>query len=228
MEKSQENQMNQSDLQQNEETEKSPQEILCDLYNSINEQTQRLNTAIEKEVTYTRFLQSEIDRKKYHMEYLELKKTLAEDRAQLNTTLEKINNTLQLRLNDIDNREKSANEDFDGRIQNIEKQVNDFLQIETTIEKLLNQFRTDMTKASTNEFKILKNEYKEECIKNTNSVEDIKNAVLGFLKSCQKQNETLIRKVPSARHRYDWKDFVIAGLSLVWLLGMIFEHCIVR
>ena len=87
-------------------------ESMVEFYNSFNATAKKLEENLNKEFNYTRFLQSEIDKKKYHLDYLALKKNLAEDRAQMNGIMEKINETLDLRLKDIDNRERSSNESF--------------------------------------------------------------------------------------------------------------------
>ena len=64
----------------------------------------------------------------------------------MNGIMEKINETLDLRLKDIDNRERSSNESFDSKLQAMDKKVEDFVNIETRIEENLKGFRTDMTK----------------------------------------------------------------------------------
>lgn len=199
-------------------------ESMVEFYNSFNSTAKKLDENLNKEFNYTRFLQSEIDKKKYHLDYLALKKNLAEDRAQLIGVMEKINETLDLRLKDIDNREKLANEAFDSKIQTLEKMVESFVQTETRIAENLKSFRTDMTKASENEYKILQTKCRDAIVESTKQVEEIKAMVVKFLKSCEKHNDDLIKKVPAAKFKFDWKDFVIAGLSIVWLVGMILQH----
>ena len=153
-----------------------------------------------------------------------MKKNLAEDRAQMNGIMEKINETLDLRLKDIDNRERSSNESFDSKLQAMDKKVEDFVNIETRIEENLKGFRLDMTKASENEYKILSGKCRESIAENTKKVDEIKFAVISFLKSCEKQNEQLIKKVPAAKFKFEWKDYAIVGLSLVWLVGMAVQY----
>jgi len=198
-------------------------ESMVDFYNSFTSTAKKLDENLNKEFNYTRYLQSEIDRKKYHLDYLALKKNLAEDRAQLNGTMEKINETLDLRLKDIDNREKTANEAFDSKLQILEKKVEEFIQTETRMDESLKSFRTDMTKASENEYKILSGKCRESIVENAKKVEEIKVAVISFLKSCEKQNEALIKKVPAAKFKFEWKDYVIVGLSTVWMISMIVQ-----
>lgn len=199
-------------------------ESMVEFYNSFNATAKKLEENLNKEFNYTRFLQSEIDKKKYHLDYLALKKNLAEDRAQMNGIMEKINETLDLRLKDIDNRERSSNESFDSKLQTMDKKVEDFVNIETRIEENLKGFRTDMTKASENEYKILAGKCRESIVENTKKVDEIKSAVISFLKSCEKQNEQLIKKVPAAKFKFEWRDYAIVGLAFVWFVGMIVQN----
>ncbi|MCR4822595.1 MAG: hypothetical protein K5873_06955 [Treponema sp.] len=203
------------------EDSKAMYETMVGLYNSFSATSKRLEEGLNKEFNYTRMLESEIDKKKYHLDYLALKKNLLDDRVQLNEIMEKIRETLDLRLKDVDNREKTANETMDAKIQNIEKQVQDFVQTEDRMDECLKKFRIDMTKASENEYKILERKCRESITSNTQKVEEIKAAVISFLKSCEKQNEALIKKVPSARLRYDWKDFSIIGFSAIAFICLI-------
>lgn len=52
-------------------------ESMVEFYNSFNATAKKLEENLNKEFNYTRFLQSEIDKKKYHLDYLALKKNLA-------------------------------------------------------------------------------------------------------------------------------------------------------
>lgn len=198
-------------------------ESMVDFYNSFSTTAKQLTENLNKEVFYTRYLESEIDKKKHHLDYLTLKKTLVEDKAQLNSILEKINETLDFRLKDLDNRERAADEATESKLHLMESNIEEFISTEKRIDESLKCFRTDMTKASENEYKILQQKCRESIAENTKNVEEIKTAVISFLKSCEKHNENLIKKVPSVKFKFEWKDFAVMALSFVWFTGMIIQ-----
>ena len=92
-----------------------------------------------------------------------------------------------IRLKDIDNREKLANEAFDSKIQSLEKMVESFVQTETRIAENLKSFRTDMTKASENEYKILQTKCRDAIVESTKQVEEIKAMVVEVIEDFEIQ-----------------------------------------
>jgi len=80
-----------------------------------------------------------------------------------------------------------------------------------------------MTKASNNEFNIFQTQCKESLAAANSEFSTVKKNVIAFLKSCEKQNGELIRKIPEQKHRFSWKDTLIYVMAFLCIVGMVVQ-----
>ena len=99
----------------------------------------------------------------------------------------------------------------------------EFVSLDDKITASLEAYRKDMTKASKNEYNILQAQCRESIEGNNENLEVIKKNVLSFLKSCEKQNGELIRKIPEQKHRFSWKDTLIYVMAFLCIVGMVLQ-----
>ena len=56
-----------------------------------------------------------------------------------------------------------------------------------------------------------------------NRVEEIKDSVLSFLKTCNEQKLELIKKIPEQKRKFSWLDVVVYAMCGVCIIGMVVQ-----
>lgn len=182
-------------------------------YAGFSAKTDEVINHLNKEVLYTRSLESQIAQKKSEFESLELKKALEDDRAKFSLSLDQMEKDLKEGLQRIDNFTNQSFEGIKSQITSFDSRIDELNKIDDTITNCIEKYRKDMTDSSTREFQILK----ESKIK----IEALTKEVIDFLKSCQKQNQELIKKIPKQSNKVCLKDVLIYILTGTSFIGMI-------
>ena len=201
-------------------------EDMVNFYNSFDAKAKSLTDKLDREVEYTRYIETQISSKSIEKECLMLKKALVEERALMGVKFDGIKSDLDEKMRQSENLTKSELEKFSNNIEEIAKRVGELTSIDDKITSAIETFRKDMTKASDNEFKILTTKCTESVNSSTEKVESIKKNVLSFLKSCEKQNGELIKKIPEQKRRFNWKDALIYVMSGLCIICLIVQVCL--
>ena len=198
-------------------------EDMVNFYNSFDSKTKTLTEKLEKEVEYTRFIETQITSKSMEKECLMLKKALVEERALMGLKFDEMKASFDEKMRQIESETKLAQERQGENLAEISKQVKAFSDIDSKITEKLDTFRKDMTKASTNEYNILQAQCKESLSAANGEFDSIKKNVISFLKNCEKQNDSLIRKIPEQKRTFCWKDAVIYAMSALCITVMVVQ-----
>ena len=152
---------------------------------------------------------------------MELKKALEDDRAKFSLSLDQMEKDLKEGLQRIDNFTNQSFETIKSEIASFDSRIDELKKIDDTITKCIEKYRKDMTDSSTREFQILKGE-SENILKEAKiKIEALTKEVIDFLKSCQKQNQELIKKIPNQSNKVCLKDVLIYILTGTSFIGMI-------
>lgn len=198
-------------------------EDMASFYNSFDSKVKALIEKLDKEVQYTRYIETQISSKSIEKECLMLKKALVEERALMGVKFDGILSSFDEKMRQIESVLKHGLEEQAAKLSDISKRVGELTSIDDKITGNLESYRKEMTKASTNEYNILQKQCREIVAENSAKVEAVKKNVLSFLKSCEKQNDDLIRKIPEQKRRFSWKDAVIYVMSGLCILGLIVQ-----
>ena len=190
-------------------------------YAGFSAKTDEVINHLNKEVLYTRSLESQIAQKKSEFESLELKKALEDDRAKFSLSLDQMEKDLKEGLQRIDNFTNQSFEGIKSQITSFDSRIDEMNKIDDTITKCIEKYRKDMTDSSTREFQILKGESENLLKESKIKIEALTKEVIDFLKSCQKQNQELIKKIPKQTNKVCLKDVLIYILTGTSFIGMI-------
>lgn len=209
-------------LEKNVYTEKSKAmyEDIVSFYGNFDSQMKEVIKKLNDEADYTKLLDTQLSKKTVEMECITLKKNLIEERAKLGLKFDEMQEILNGKLIEYDEKEKQMQKAIQDLNDNIDQKLKDFKSVDAKIIDNLEKFRTDMTKASNNEYGILQKKSVETIEDAKSKLEAIKISVVSFLKKCEEQNEALIEKVPEQKRKRDWKDYVIYVLSGLCVLSM--------
>ena len=190
-------------------------------YAGFSAKTDEVINHLNKEVLYTRSLESQIAQKKSEFESLELKKALEDDRAKFSLSLDQMEKDLKEGLQRIDNFTNQSFEGIKSQITSFDSRIDELNKIDDTITNCIEKYRKDMTDSSTREFQILKGESENLLKESKIKIEALTKEVIDFLKSCQKQNQELIKKIPKQSNKVCLKDVLIYILTGTSFIGMI-------
>lgn len=192
-------------------------------YAGFSAKTDEVINHLNKEVLYTRSLESKIAQKKSEFESLELKKALDDDRAKFSLSLDQMEKDLKEGLQRIDNFTNQSFETIKSQIASFDSRIDELKKIDDTITKCIEKYRKDMTDSSTREFQILKGESENLLKESKIKIEALTKEVIDFLKSCQKKNQELIKKIPKQSNKVCLKDVLIYILTGTSFIGMIIQ-----
>lgn len=170
---------------------------------------------------FGKYLESQIAQKKSEFESLELKKALEDDRAKFSLSLDQMEKDLKEGLQRIDNFTNQSFEGIKSQITSFDSRIDELNKIDDTITNCIEKYRKDMTDSSTREFQILKGESENLLKESKIKIEALTKEVIDFLKSCQKQNQELIKKIPKQSNKVCLKDVLIYILTGTSFIGMI-------
>lgn len=198
-------------------------EDMVSFYNSFGAKTRELADKLDKEVSYTRYIETQISSKSIEKECLMLKKALVEERALMGVKFDEIKSAFDEKMRQLEAESKTVQEKQNSLVQDIVKQIKKFTDIDSKLTETLEQFRKDMTKGSENEYKIVQTRCKESLNAANSEFDSVKKSIIAFLKSCEKQNNTLISKIPEQKRKFSWKDAVIYAMSALCITGMVVQ-----
>lgn len=186
------------------------------LYNALNQKYHEVLEKLNKEVNYRDKLSAEVAQRKAENDSIELKIALDKTHANIDASVETVKNELTSGLKKIQDREESISKELNSKLKEI-KAVN------SIIEENLSKFRKDMTDTSDREFTSLKTRGSAYLNENNKMIEELKTHSIDFLTQCQKQNETIIGKIPEQKVRFNKKDIIIYVISFLCAVSLIIQ-----
>ena len=109
-------------------------------YAGFSAKTDEVINHLNKEVLYTRSLESQIAQKKSEFESLELKKALEDDRAKFSLSLDQMEKDLKEGLQRIDNFTNQSFETIKSQIASFDTRIDELKKIDDTITKCIEDF----------------------------------------------------------------------------------------
>ncbi len=176
-------------------------------FNSLTKKFEEFNEKITHEIDYNRELELKIQNNEYKGQIYLLERELNEERASITKTIDEINKTVKdtmLTLNDKCRELKSA---------------------DILIEESIMKFRGDSLSASENEYKALKLQCEKMLqIFTENSqktLETVKKTSIDFITQCEKENKSLIGKVPVVKGKLTAENWIVIVFGCIGIATLI-------
>jgi len=185
-------------------------------YNSLSEKTSEVLSRLDKEVKFRDNLQAQLDLKKSELECIELKQALEGYHAKFDQEVSSIKKSITEGIEKLNKQETTFIEAVSNKIREIEP-------VNIKFEEYIVKFQETMREASSTELIAFEEKCKKSLQKCNDSLNQIKNESINFLTQCQKQNETLINKIPVQKEEFSKKDLVIYILCGCNVIGIIVQ-----
>lgn len=176
-------------------------------FNLLAKKFEEFNEKFSHEIDYNRELELKIQNNEYKGQIYLLERELNEERATITRTLDEINKLVKdnlLTLSDKCRELKSA---------------------DNLIEESITKFRGDAIAASENEYKSLKTQ-SEKMLKTftdnaQKTLETVKKTSLDFITQCEKENKSLIGKVPVVKGKLTAENWIVIVFSCIGLASLL-------
>ena len=176
-------------------------------FNLITKRFEEFNEKLTHEIDYNRELELKIQNNEYKGQIYLLERELNEERAAITKTLDEINKVVKenlLTLSDKCRELKSA---------------------DNLIEESINKFRGDAISASENEFKALKMQC-EKMLKTftenaEKTLETVKKTSIDFITQCEKENKSLIGKVPVVKGKLTAENWIVIVFGCTGIASLL-------
>ena len=183
------------------------QSEITSYFNLITKKFEEFNEKLTHEIDYNRELELKIQNNEYKGQIYLLERELNEERAAITKTLDEINKVVKenlLTLSDKCRELKSA---------------------DTLIEESINKFRGDAISASENEFKALKMQC-EKMLKTftenaEKTLETVKKTSIDFITQCEKENKSLIGKVPVVKGKLTAENWIVIVFGCIGIATLL-------
>ncbi len=177
------------------------------LFNSLIKQIENQTETFKKEIDYNKQLEIQIQNKEYQGQIFILDRALNEERAKISKTLIEITDTVKETMIVVSEKCKEL------------KLANNI------IEENIMKFRSDSMAATENEYKALKNQC-ESLLKTftenaKTTLETVKKTSIDFITQCEKENKSLIGKVPSVKGKLTTESWIVIIFGCLGLANII-------
>lgn len=176
-------------------------------FNLITKKFEEFNEKFTHEIDYNRELELKIQNNEYKGQIYLLERELNEERATITKTLDEINKLIKdnlLTLSDKCRELKSA---------------------DNLIEESIMKFRGDAIAASENEYKTLKMQCEKMLKAFTDNaqktLETLKKTSLDFITQCEKENKSLIGKVPVVKGKLTTENWIVIVFGCIGLASLL-------
>lgn len=176
-------------------------------FNLITKKFEEFNEKFTHEIDYNRELELKIQNNEYKGQIYLIERELNEERATITKTLDEINKVVKenlLTLSDKCRELRSA---------------------DNLIEESIMKFRGDAIAASENEYKTLKMQC-EKMLKTftdnaQKTLETLKKTSLDFITQCEKENKSLIGKVPVVKGKLTTENWIVIVFGCIGLASLL-------
>ena len=176
-------------------------------FNLITKKFEEFNVKISHEIDYNRELELKIQNNEYKGQVYLLERELNEERAKITKTIDEINTVVKdnlLTVSDKCRELKSAN---------------------NIIEESIMKFRGDAIAASGNEFKVLKMQCEKMLTTFTENaqktLETVKKTSIEFITQCERENKSLIGKVPIVKGRLTAENWIVIIFGCIGIASLL-------
>ena len=176
-------------------------------FNLITKKFEEFNDKISHEIDYNRELELKIQNNEYKGQVYLLERELNEERAKITKTIDEINTVVKdnlLTVSDKCRELKSAN---------------------NIIEESIMKFRGDAIAASENEFKVLKMQCEKMLTTFTENaqktLETVKKTYIEFITQCERENKSLIGKVPVVKGRLTAENWIVIIFGCIGIASLL-------
>ena len=176
-------------------------------FNLITKKFEEFNDKISHEIDYNRELELKIQNNEYKGQVYLLERELNEERAKITKTIDEINTVVKdnlLTVSDKCRELKSAN---------------------NIIEESIMKFRGDAIAASENEFKVLKMQCEKMLTTFTENaqktLETVKKTSIEFITQCERENKSLIGKVPVVKGRLTAENWIVIIFGCIGIASLL-------
>ena len=176
------------------------------LFNSLTKQIENLTDTFKKEIDYNNQLEIQIQNKEYQGQIFILDRALNEERAKISKTLIEISDTVKETMLVVSDKCKEL------------KVANNI------IEDNIMKFRSDSMAASENEYKALKNQcetlLKQFTENAKKTLETVKKTSIDFITQCEKENKSLISKVPAVKGKLTAESWLVILFGCIGIASL--------
>lgn len=176
------------------------------LFNSLTKQIENLTDTFKKEIDYNNQLEIQIQNKEYQGQIFILDRALNEERAKISKTLIEISDTVKDTMLVVSDKCKEL------------KVANNI------IEDNIMKFRSDSMAASENEYKALKNQcetlLKQFTENAKKTLETVKKTSIDFITQCEKENKSLIGKVPVVKGKLTAESWIVILFGCIGIASL--------
>ena len=176
-------------------------------FNSLRKQFEEFNEKFTREIDYNRELELKVQNNEYKGQIYLLERELNEERAKITKTIDEINQTVK------------------DNMLSVSDKVRELKSADTMIEEAISKFRTDSMSASENEYKALKancesmlRTFTENAQK---TLETVKKTSIDFITQCEKENKSLIGKVPVVKGKLTQESWIVIIFGCIGIASLI-------
>lgn len=176
-------------------------------FNSLRKQFEEFNEKFAREIDYNRELELKVQNNEYKGQIYLLERELNEERAKITKTIDEINQTVK------------------DNMLSVNDKVRELKSADTMIEEAISKFRTDSMSASENEYKALKancesmlRTFTENAQK---TLESVKKTSIDFITQCEKENKSLIGKVPVVKGKLTQESWIVIIFGCIGIASLI-------
>ena len=176
-------------------------------FNSLRKQFEEFNEKFAREIDYNRELELKVQNNEYKGQIYLLERELNEERAKITKTIDEINQIVK------------------DNMLSLSDKVRELKSADTLIEEAIFKFRTDSMSASENEYKALKancesilRTFTENAQK---TLETVKKTSIDFITQCEKENKSLIGKVPVVKGKLTQESWIVIIFGCIGIASLI-------
>ena len=175
-------------------------------FNSLRKQFEEFNEKFTREIDYRSQLEEKIKNNELRGEIYLLQRELEEERAKITKTLDEINKVVK------------------DNMLTVSDKCRELKSADTQIEEAISKFRTDSMSASENEYKALKVQC-ETMLRNLTenaqkTLETVKKTSIDFITQCEKENKSLIGKVPVVKGKLTLESWIVIVFGCVGIASL--------
>lgn len=176
-------------------------------FNSLRKQFDEFNERFSREIDYTREMDLKIQNNEYRGQIYLLEKELAEERAKITIAIDEISKAVK------------------ETMQTVSEKCLELKSADNLIQEAIMKFRTDSMSASENEYRALKQQCETSLKLFTENaqktLEAVKKNSIEFLTQCEKENKTLIGKVPEVKGKLTVEGWIVIVFGCVGIASLI-------
>ena len=196
---------------------------MLDFFKSLKASGEEILFKLNHEIEYTRTLEEKLKRKNVEYDNIQLKKALLEEQGKMTIALENFQGKIEEILTSVTASFNSMDKTIADNCSSMQQKADEIRNLKDEIDKLITDYNKDLDKSAKDQFKLLKSDCNG-VLQNCNErVDEIKDSVLNFLRTCNQQNLELIKKVPEQKRKFCWLDVVVYAMCSVCIIGMVVQ-----